>query len=262
MIDVNNLSQPQKARSPFKRIVKNLLVLTACIGIGAGAGWALSETQSEKWRATAQFDLPTIQELGNYYALASTYALVKGESIADFDKGLSEKSYLEFKRHLNSPDVLKQFLQEKNSKAAESAFQFNEKQQRLNVTLDNPELAYKLLNEFIQFANLRSKNVLNGELIEKWKVLFQQVKNASEANLGAIQSGAQIATQDWNGKLKLMKSVQPLDDKLIAYRLIESPSIPQNPYSPDKLLWLMIGGMGGLLLGLFAISLQSLYRKS
>lgn len=257
MIEIDNLP-PVKTPSLFAKFAKNVLILTACIAFGAGAGWGLAGTQKPQWRATAQFEQPTVLELGNYYALASTYALVSGNKMDNFDKALSEKSYAEFKRQLLSADVEKAFFAEKS---ADYALQFDDKTQRLHLTLNSAEMAKPLLDEYLQFANLRTRAILNGELIEQWKVLFQQVKNAVENRLGAIQTGEQIAAQDWNGKLNLMKSVQPLDDKLIAYRLLQSPSVPSQPHSPDKLLWLMIGAASGLLFGLFCLSLLTFRRN-
>lgn len=251
MIDIENLP-PVKKSSLLTKVAKNLIFLTACIAAGAGAGWGLAGTQKPQWRATAQFEQPTVLELGNYYGLASTYALVNGNKMENLDKTLSEKSYGEFKRNLLSFDVEKAFFADK---AADYRVQFDDKTQQLHLTLSNPEMAKPLLESYIQFVNARTKATLNGELIEQWKILFQQVKNAAENHLGAIKMGEQVAVQDWSGKLNLMKSVQPLDDKLIAYRLVQTPAVPSEPYSPDKFLWLMIGAAGGLLLGLFGISL-------
>ncbi|RPE90996.1 transporter [Frederiksenia canicola] len=242
---------------------KNTAKLTACIALGAAVGFGLAEIQTPQWRTTAQFDQPTVQELGNYYALASTYHLVSGEKIDQFDQWLSEKSYGEFKRNLTSPDVIKQFLTEKmQPEQLINAFQFDAKTQQLHLTLSHRETAKPLLDEFIQYANLRSRAALNGELISQWKVLFQQVKTAAETNLGAIQNGSHIAAQDWNGKLTLMKSVQPLDNQLIAYRLVQRPSVPVQPHSPIRNLWMMIGAASGLLLGLFSLSLASFRRNA
>lgn len=255
MIEMDKLSQP-----PFsgKTFAKKWANLTACIALGAAVGFGLSHLPKTQWRASAQFDLPTVSELGNYYSLASTYLLLQGDSQANHDQRLSEKSYAEFKRNLLSPDLQRAFFREK---VADYALQFDDKTQRLSLTLDNPNQVEPLLNAFVEQANKRSRVVLNGELIDKWKVLFQQVKSAAEHNLGAIQLGSQVAQQDWSGKLKLMKSVQPLDDKLTAYRFIESPVTPQSPHSPDKWLWAMIGAVAGLVLGLFRLSLSSFHRQ-
>lgn len=274
MIEINELPQTpaeaKKAPCGWKKLAKSLAILTACVGIGAGVGYGLSAVQKAQWQSVAQFEAPKVADLGNYYQLASTYALLQGATGENVAMNIREQSFAEFKRTVTSPDAIKQFLNQSdsvkilaqaNKQPVEKAvgelvekFQFNDKFNRLSLTLDNAETANQLLNEFVAFATKQSRSVLNGELVGKWKVLFQQVKSAAESDLGAIQLGNQVAQQDWKGKLSLMKSVQPLDDKLVAYRVIESPSTPTQPHSPNKWLWLMIGAVGGLVLGLFSLS--------
>lgn len=275
---MQNEIQPAKTTSLFATFAKNVLILTACVGIGAGAGWGLAGTQTPQWQSTTKLASPTIVELGNYYSLATTYALVKGEKMAEVESAITEKSYAEFKRQLTSPDQLKQFLitsetvklqaTTKNlpidtvAQQMAQAFNFDEKQNQLSVTLENPENAKTLLADFISFTTLQTRALLNNELIQKWKVLFQQVKQAAEINLGAIQQGEQIAKQDWAGKLNIMRTVKPLDDQLVAFRTLQSPSSPTTPHSPDQSLWLMIGALSGLVVGLFSLSLLSFRRKA
>lgn len=270
--------QPSKQPSFFGAFVKNVLILTACVGIGAGAGFGLAGSQTPMWQSTMKFEAPTIVELGNYYALATTYALVQGDKMADVEQNLTQKSYREFTRNLHSADQLKRYLVASETvkqqatvknlpidtvaQQTATAFKFDEPTSQLSVTLENPEKAKKLLSDFVDFTTLQTRAILNNELIQKWKVLFQQVKQASEHNLGTVQIGEQIAQQDWTGKLKLMKSVKPLDDQLVPFRVLQSPSSPTEPHSPDKPLWLMIGALSGLVFGLFCVSLLSFRRKS
>ena len=194
----------------------------------------------------------------------------------------TQGSYNEFKRNLISPDVLVAFLaqtetvklkaQLANQPIATTAqrladqfvFQAASKTQpfdRLSVNSENPEEAHKLLSDFITFANQQTRQTLNAELVAKWKNLFQQIKSAAEIKLGATQQGNQIATQDWNGKLNLMRSVQPLDDQLTAFRLVKTPSVPLAADSPNQSLWMMIGALSGLLLGMIIVSMTGLLRK-
>lgn len=272
-------SEVQAAKNPsfFATVVKNLLLLTACVGMGTGAGWGLAEIQKTQWRSEAQFEQPMSIDLGNYYALASTYALLQGATGEVVDKTIREQSFTEFKHNLASTDAQALFLSQSPivQKRAElrrlpvplvvqdfvAQFQFDRNANRISLTLDDPEIARQLLTDFIAFSTLRTRSILNADLVEKWKVLFQQVKSAAENNLGAIQLGSQVAQQDWNGKLNLMKSVQPLDDKLVAYRLVESPSTAQKPHSPDKWFWAAIGAVSGLIIGLFSISLFRVRRN-
>lgn len=256
--------------------LKNLIILVFFVVLGGTGGWLLASQQPTLWRASAQFDQPTAVELNNYYSLATTYALVQNGS-NDLDKPLTDKAFAEFKRNLQSLDLLKAFVAQSEhlkkqadakgwslGKATDAFLQgvsFDEKSAKLHLTLDSAEDSQKLLNELIQYATLQTRLGLNQELIEKWKVLFQQVKTAAETNLGAIQVGSQVAQQDWNGKLKVMQSVQPLDNKLQAYRLLSSPELPQQPHSPNKLLWAMIGTLIGLAFGLFGVSLFAISRR-
>lgn len=94
-----------------------------------------------------------------------------------------------------------------------------------NVSLiaENAEEAQKLLADFIPLVNTQARDKLNADLIAKWKVLFQQIKTASELNINGKQG-----SQDWAAKLQMMRSVQPLDNQLTAYRLVKSPTFHLN----------------------------------
>lgn len=251
----------------MKTLFYRFLVLILFAAIGGGAGYGLSYTQPEKWQVTAQFEQPSIPDLGNYYSLLSTYRFLSSNtpelSSQASQKDAVEQAYEEFKRNLNSADLLQAYLLEnevvklkaqveKKSTAivaAELVEQFSFQKDvttsadNLSLTLENAEDAQKLLTDFIPLVNTQAREKLNADLIAKWKVLFQQIKTASELNVGAK------GNQDWAAKLQMMRSVQPLDNQLKAYRLVKSPAVPLEAESPDRLFWLMIGALGGLLIG-------------
>ncbi|WP_301098178.1 transporter [Otariodibacter sp.] len=269
--------QPESRVAIFFR---SFFLLILFVVIGGGIGWGIATNQPPQWKVTAKFEPPKVVNLGNYYDLASTYLLLQGGStgLESTDKVIEEQSYNEFKRSLNSPDILQQFLLQndqvnklaKNYKVSIETmsqqlfgqFQFKDKENVLSFSFDNAELSYQILNDYIQFVTDQTRSILNGELVAKWRVLFQQVKLAAETNLGAIQQGNQVVQQDWAGKLTLMRSAQPLDDKLVPYHFVQSPVMPLSPYSPDKLLWTMLGALGGLLLGFFVISISSFFANA
>ncbi|WP_373778444.1 transporter [Glaesserella sp.] len=262
------------------KIFLSLFFYVIFIFSGATAGWlAAEEFQTPEWKSTAQFEAPKVVDLGNYYALYSTYQLVKGGSSQNsyLDEEVTQNSFIEFKRNLTSPDVLQHFLVQNEwvkRIAAEqkqpvalvaqgllARFQYDENRNSFSLTLTSPEESARLLSEFIQFVTLQTRAILNDELVAKWKILFQQVKQSAESNLGAIQQGGQIAQQDWNGKLNMMRSVQPLDNQLKPFRFIKSPKVPQKAEAPeDQSLWAVIGGAIGLLLAFFIWFLSAVTR--
>ncbi|AHG72364.1 Lipopolysaccharide chain length determinant protein [Mannheimia sp. USDA-ARS-USMARC-1261] len=251
----------------MKTLFYRFLVLILFAAIGGGAGYGLSYSQPEKWKVTAQFEQPNVPDLGNYYSLLSTYHFLSSStpelSNQTVQKEAVEQVYEEFKRNLTSADLLQAYLVEsevvklkaqveKKSTAivaAELVEQFSFQKDvatsadNLSLTLENAEDAQKLLTDFIPLVNTQARERLNADLIAKWKVLFQQIKTASELNVGAK------GNQDWAAKLQMMRSVQPLDNQLKAYRLVKSPSVPLKAESPDRLFWLMIGALSGLLIG-------------
>lgn len=262
--------QVQKTNSKTGKLFSSLFILILLGALGAVVGWFGTNLQPKQWKAEAQFEAPKVVDLGNYYSLLSTYNLLKGETASNTDSTLTTSVYNEFTRNIKSPDVLQQFLTKtelvKQQAAAQNKptsimahevaqqFRFDEVTNILSVTLINPEEATKLLNEFVIFSTIQARSTLNSELIAKWKILFQQVKQMSESNLGAIQQGTQIAQQDWRGKLNLMRSVQPLDDKLLPFRFIKAPSVPTKAEDPDnQMLWTIFGGGIGLVLGLLIV---------
>lgn len=252
----------------MKTLFYRFLVLILFTAIGAGIGYGLSYTQPEKWKVTAQFEQPSVPDLGNYYSLLSTYNFLSSNT-SELNTSVSQKeaveqAYEEFKRNLNSADLLQAYLVqteavklkaqvEKKSAAVVAAelveqfsFQKDAASNADNVSLisENAEEAQKLLTDFIPLVNTQAREKLNADLIAKWKVLFQQIKTASELNVGG-----KVSKDDWEAKLQMMRSVQPLDNQLNAYRLVKSPTLPLKAESPDRLFWLMVGALGGLLIG-------------
>ncbi|EFM95725.1 hypothetical protein [Actinobacillus pleuropneumoniae] len=276
------------------------LIISTAVGVAGGFGLSSLDTQTWKATAEFEppkvSTLGNYYTLFSTYTFLNGGDGVSYNVIAD-DKGslslapeICRKaedsatlgSYNEFKRNLISTDVLVEFLTQTEtvklkaqlthqpivmtaqSLAEQFVFQAATKTQpfdSLSVRSANPEEAYKLLNDFIAFANQQTKQTLNAELVAKWKNLFQQIKSAADIKLGAIQQGNQIATQDWNGKLNLMRSVQPLDDQLTAFRFVKTPSVPLTPDTPNPTLWMMIGALAGLLLGMVIVSTMGLLRK-
>lgn len=264
-------------------LLYRLLVIVLVTAIGAVAGYGLSYTQTEKWKVTAQLEQPTVPDLGNYYSLLSTYTFLNtNNQEANLQKDVIAEVYTEFKRNLASTDLLQNYLAQTEAVklkaqlenksaimvASQLAGQFSfEKEPTISADTfslisENPEEAQKLLSDFILLANGQAREKLNADLIAKWKVLFQQIKAAAELNLGAKQGNP---AQDWNGKLQMMRSVQPLDNTLTTYRLVKSPSIPLSPVSPDRWFWLMVGALSGLILGFmlsFAVRAKKTQEKT
>lgn len=270
------------------------LALSTAIGAGIGFGASYLQTpkwrataQFDQPRIT---ELGNYFDLYSTYTFLNggepqSYTLLKNEqgqfSLAPQRSQTAEKmaieaTYNEFKRNLTSPDVLKDYLTRTNLVKVKSqtenisetaameqlSSQFNFQRANINkgsadslsVTSTKTDEAAKMLNGFIQFANQQTRVNLNGDLIAKWKLLFQQVKNAAELKIGPTQQGNQIAMQDWNGKLNMMKTVQPLDNKLVAYRFVQSPTEANSPIAPKRSIWATIGALSGLLLGMIGLS--------
>lgn len=232
------------------------------IALGLGVGYFYVDTQPKQWKASAIFEAPRVAELGNYFSLYSTYHLVQNEGKSDpnLEKVVADNAYAEFKRALNAPDARKQFLTDNGivKQIADVHYQslnetvsrlseklhFDDSSNTLSLTLTNPELATKMLEQYIVYSQNMVRNTLNNDLIAKWKFLFQNVKQSAEANLGA----------NWQGKYNLMRSVQPLDNQLIAYHFVQKPLASVKPEMPEKLIEALTfgGGLGLLLSFLFA----------
>ncbi|MDH2998274.1 hypothetical protein A1D22_10290 [Pasteurellaceae bacterium LFhippo2] len=248
----------------------NLIIALLLSAVGAGAGWFMSNSMlPAQWKATAQFEQPKVVDLGNYYALYSTYTLVKSDKPAtELDKEMSDNSYSEFKRTVTLPNIINSFLVQTDvvkstakveSKAVDEiaqrfadGFVFQNDSNTLSITTNNPDHSVELLNQFIAFSTLQARTTLNNELIAKWKILFQQVKQSAEQKLG----------ESWEGKLNIMKSVQPLDNGLVPYRVVKQPTKPLNAEkSENQLLWIGIGAGIGFILSLLIMGLIALATR-
>ena len=78
-------------------------------------------------------------------------------------------------------------------------------------------------------------------MITKWKSLFEQVKNAADAKIDV----------SWENKLKMMQSVQPLDNNLVAFHFVQQPNLvmAEKPY----VISTGIGAGFGIMLSLLAM---------
>lgn len=236
----------------------SLLITLLLAAVGVGAGYFYAESQPKSWKATAVFSAPQPADLGNYFALYSTYQLVQqdGKSDPNLEKIVAEESYKAFQSALAAADKRKQFLTDNaiikqiadanylplNDKvnALLPQLHFDPQTHTLSLNLVNPEQAVKVLEQYIAFIQGQVRTQLNNDLVSKWRFLFQNVKQSAEANLG----------ESWQGKLNLMRSVQPLDNQLIPFRLEQKPTAEIKPLLPPY--WyetLGIGGAIGLLLG-------------
>lgn len=255
----------QNELTPKRGRFLDLCLGTLFMALGLGSGYFYAQSQPKQWKANAVLEAPKVADLGNYFSLYSTYHLVQNDGKADpnLEKSVAENAYTEFKRSLNATDLRKQFLTE-NAIVKQIAdvnyqplnetvnhltekLQFDEQTNTLSLTLVNPEQAVKMLEQFIIFHQGQTRTALNNDLIAKWRFLFQNVKQSAEANLG----------ESWQGKYNLMRAVQPLDNQLTAYHLVQKPMAAYQPELPDNLgKTLGIGGGIGLLLGLLMVYLR------
>lgn len=241
-----------------------IVIILLCAVIGAGAGFASTLRSWTKPRIESRLAIPRAMELGNYFALFGTYQLVSGAEQENNDSGtqLQAEIFAEFNRTLQS-GLLAEFLIQQNTvkdwakfqnqtadqTASEFAqmFTFSTQNGETLVSVESPfantDLTVRLLTDFIDFADIKTKEELYADLIYKWKVLFQQIKGAVE-NLNDS-----AAKQDWENKLKLMQSVQPLDDKLVPYRYVKVPAQVQQA-SADISAAVIIGAIIGFAVGL------------
>ncbi|MGX3066854.1 hypothetical protein [Ursidibacter arcticus] len=272
--------ETKKQPTRFNRLglfSQSLFIFILLTLIGSAIGCKSSEFQSEQWQAEVKLEEPVVQDLGNYYALATTYDFLQGKS----ERRLTNNVYQEFLLNLSSQDVLTAFLAQHEivKKYASDHKQLVEAvlphfiegfasvlpkyndSSNATFTWQNAEQAKILLNDYIQFAGVKARESLNGELITKWKVLFQQVKFSAENQLGAVLQGDQIAQQDWNGKLNLMRAVQPLDDKLVPYRITQSVTV-KKAQAQNQIYWGLCGGVIGVLLALLFIGFSRVGRQS
>ncbi|PJG84204.1 chain-length determining protein [Caviibacterium pharyngocola] len=248
-----------------------VLILTALFALG---GYGASYFSKQFWRAEAEIVAPTTNELGNYYSLFSIYQLISGEKAAASES--SKRVFHEFQRQLAAYDNISGFWQ--NSALYKQQVTGNtqndgmlldelvrrvsfsretpESAAKISLESDNPKQAVELLLGLMEYTNYVTRSVVYNELIAQWKDLFNQVNSATQ-----LKSGQQADAQDWQGKLNMMKSVSALDNNLIAYRYMKKPMLPIYATYPDRYLWAVIGGAGGLVFGLLLILLFPSKRK-
>lgn len=238
----------------------SFFVSLLCAVIGAGIGAFFAQHLPHYVKVSARFEAPKIADLGNYYSLLQTYTLVQndGKTTPTLEQSAVETAYAEFQKALAAPDVKRAFLAnhptvkqiaevyhqpvEPFAEVLAEKLVFDLPSNTLRFSLVNPTQATQVLNDFIALHTDRTRQLLNNDLISKWKFLFQSVKQSADANLGEI----------WHAKLKMMLSVQPLDNQLTPYRFQQTVlAEKQSPFSEAFIYKLLIGGGLGLLLGLF-----------
>ncbi|MCQ9121033.1 hypothetical protein BKG95_02730 [Rodentibacter pneumotropicus] len=248
----------------YLKTLKTLLISTALFGV---IGYASSYWIKPEWKTEAEITHPTLSELGNYFSLFSMYQLIQGKDNAE--SKISELVYQNFTEQLVSYDNLKNFWENspyykqkisedttKNTQLLDDLIK-NTRFQPLSynsgkiiLTLNEAEESQTQLFSLLDNNNIITRKVMYDDLILRWKNLFTQVKTAAELNLSNIPYGSSIERQDWQGKLEMMKSVNPLDDNFTAFHFIKSP---QQPEAKGRYSWGGIGAGIGLLLGLFSI---------
>ncbi|OOF38749.1 hypothetical protein BKK47_08415 [Rodentibacter mrazii] len=248
----------------YLKTLKTLLISTALFGV---IGYASSYWIKPEWKTEAEITHPTLSELGNYYALFSMYQLIQGKD--NIESKIPELVYQNFTEQLVSYDNLKNFwenstyykqkISENTTKNAQllddliknTHFQpLSYNTGKITLTLDEAEEERTQLFSLLDNNNIIIRKVMYDDLILRWKNLFTQVKTAAELNLGNIPYGNSIERQDWQGKLNMMKSVNPLDDNFTAFHFTKSP---QQPEEKGRYSWGGIGAGMGLLLGLFSL---------
>ena len=227
--------------------------------IGGGLGFAGAHFHPTKWQVSAQFEAPKMSELGNYFSLFSTYSLVSGDADAvdttKIERKATNSAYHEFTKILSSPAQLMAFLNQSDFVKARakvenqtiqqiaSHFKFSQENNLEQLTLSSfdREEVDQLFVEYIRYVNNQARQTLNNELITKWKSLFEQVKNAADAKIDV----------SWENKLKMMQSVQPLDNNLVAFHFVQQPNlvIAEEPY----VISTGIGAGFGIILSLLAM---------
>ncbi|MCW9717047.1 Wzz/FepE/Etk N-terminal domain-containing protein [Avibacterium sp. 21-599] len=261
-----------------KNTAKKSFIIMLFTIIFALAGYGTSFLQKLQWKAEAKISQPTVNQLGNYYALASMYQFIQGKN--EPEALLVNNVYDEFKRQVSAYDNIRQFwLQSSYYKQRETGNAQNDEElleqlvktvkfstalkgqpETLSIQLDNPKQALEMLNAFIEQSNLATREVIYNELIGQWKNLFNQVSSAAQLKLGATLQANTLGEQDWQGKLNMMKSVNPLDNNLTAYRYLKSPIQPLRP-ERQALYWVLFAGLLGLMIGIFFTNILTTKSK-
>mgnify|MGYP004467129025 FL=1 len=251
----------------FKKIL-NTILLTA---IGAGLGATTAHYQPTQWQAQAQFTTPKMAELGNYFSLFSTFQLVSGDAeavdISKMESKATQTAFSIFSQNLTASEPRITFLSQQPSvqQRAEleglsakayaeklaQGFQNNVNGDSVNVSFSSYNLADvdNLFVEYLKSVNTTTRTALNNELINKWKALFQQVKTAAEAKLDA----------SWENKLKMMQSVQPLDNNLVAFHFEKNASL--NAIPKPYLIFAGLGAIAGFMMSLIALAMLNVRTK-
>ncbi|WP_455648006.1 chain-length determining protein [Lonepinella koalarum] len=248
------------------KFLKGLLLVIFFTALFAGAGYGGSYAMKQQWKAEVEIRQPNVEQLGTYFSLFEMYQLLNGNKQED-QKETVDVVYNGFKQQLKTYDNLANFwlnsdfykqrqtgIEEKDNAFLQELIentQFIEGNparnipDRISLALDNPKQATEQLDNFVKYTNYLAQQSLYKELIAKWKTLFNQV------NLAAQQStdNAKPGELSWQGKLNMMKSVSPLDNQLVTFSYLKSPTQPKVA-SPDRLLWMEVGGAVGFLFGL------------
>ncbi|SUB34019.1 putative lipopolysaccharide biosynthesis protein Wzz-like protein [[Pasteurella] mairii] len=257
---------------------KQILILLLFLIIFAIGGYAASYLVKPQWKVEVQLAPPTTNELGNYYSLFSMYQLVTEDKNEVF--GASDIVYQELTRQFLSYDTLREFWQNNEyykqkmtGDATEDRQLLDNLVRRVKVTLsnreiekvslelDNPKQTMDLMTALIDFVNMRTRNAVYGELIIRWKNVFNQVNSAVQLDVDNLATEQRVAISSWQGKLSMMKSVNALDNKLMAFRFMKAPDLPFESSSPNKIQWGISGAGVGFLVGLFLLALFNLRRK-
>ncbi len=224
-----------------------------CAALSFGA----SEVLPKNYVAESLISEPLNQELGNYYALSSTYQLVSNGK----EDNASSKVFMQFVEVATNPETAKAFFVNtdyyKYNSTDDKQFNENllskfiqgikfesvgENKGKISLELANPKQAYELLGQYVDYVSNQAKQTLYQDLIVRWQTLFNQVNAAVQAKLGAQ------GNQSWEGKLQLMRSVQALDDKLQGYHYLQKASQATLVF-PKQLETTAIGAGIGAVLG-------------
>lgn len=253
---------------------KSWLILLLVL-LSSAVAYALTAFVTKpSWRAEAYIEAPQESQLGNYYALYNMYQLIEAkqsEQPSAVENPLPQTIFQQFKQQVKAYDVLKNFWLQSDyynqmlngDKTHDDALlerlisaisltegnARNNSNDKVELTLDNPKQAAELLTAFIAYANLSTRQAEYGNLIAKWKNLFDRVTLAANHNLGQDQQGQLVSAAVWQSKLAMMTSVQPLDNQFNAFHYLKTPVQPLTPNSPNQMLWILSAGFIGLLLG-------------
>lgn len=220
--------------------MKKLLLSLLFILIGGGVGVSVAHFYPAKWQVSAQFQPPKMDELGNYFSLFSTYSLVSGDpeavDMSKIERKATQAAYETFTQLLTSPAQLSTYLSQSNfvkslaqiegigeqtlARQIAEDFSLSEQngQPQLSLSAYDRQTVDVLFVDYIRHINQQARETLNKGLIDKWKLLFNQVKQAADAKIDV----------SWENKLKMMQSVQPLDNNLVAFHFARPPQLSRQ----------------------------------